>query len=252
MPSHWLGSKRNELIADVLRNFCLIHRSLSLEFREFKSSGLIRFHVMAELLGGEMNQGRLWRLKDSSHLLFRRFKNPSLAGRFLDWALGYIFHECMKLREDAYQQANYVPWFSQMSLNEDLQPEERGLADELYTFGSQTRESMEREVTRITSLLALCRRIFVNYLPEHSDNLMLARFLYDQNELVREVFAEEYAGLIREVYGDRPERLYLLAARSLRHGGRLEKAARAASLAEGFAPNDPDVLHEKKIIASIT
>ena len=248
MPSPWLSSKKNELITDVLRNFCIIHRDLSHEFRHYRQTGQIRYSVLAELLGGEMNQGRLWRLKDSTHLLFRRFRDPTVPGRFLDWAIGYIFHECMKLREDAYQLQNYVPWFSQMSLNTELRADERSLANALYQFGSQTRESIDREVKRIASLLAFCRRIFRHYLPEHSQSHTLARFLYDQDELVRHVFEAEYEQLIQDIYGQRPERLFLLAARSLREGGRLEKARLAVSRAQDVCRSDGDVLHEKEII----
>ena len=250
MSTNWLFSKKNEFVTDLLRNFCIIQKILSRLFDQYYKSGQIDFDELADLLGQEMNQGRLWRLKDSAHLLFSKFPDQDITGQFLDWSIGYIFHECMKLKEDAYQMQNYVPWFESIREDINLNKAERDIAQSLFQLISQTRESIRREIERINFILDKCKTIFINFLPHQRDNFLLARFIYDQNAMVQEVFNDYYQELIKAIYGNSPEDLYLFAAQSLRQGGWIKKAEQALQEAISCNPYNPNVLKEKKIIAN--
>ncbi len=227
MSKSWVKSKFPEFVRDVLRDFCLVSQRLFAEFSRYDQTGQISFNFFRDLLGEEMNKGQLWRLKDTSHVLFRSQARPDRIGLYLDWCIGYIFHECMKLREDAYQQENYRPWFEMMHGNTNLPPEEKLISKELFTVLEQTCESIEREVSRIRFILFHCRRLFTMYLPAHQDNPLLARFFFAQEELVREVFKSSYDELIHGIYQEKPAKLYALAAQSLEQGGWLHEAALA-------------------------
>lgn len=248
MSKAWIRSKRPEFARDVLRDFCLIHQQLDREFGRYDQTGNIDFYFLRDLLGEEMNKGLLWHLKDTAHLLFRNDSKVPVVGQLLDWGLGYIFHECIKLKEDAYQKQNYSPWFQAVQADHDLTPEERLISQELFQLISQTRESIAREVKRIQFILYHCRRMFTFYLSAHSDNALLARFLFDQDTLVRDVFKGGYDALVASIYADGLARLYVLAARSLRQGGWIQDASRAVSLALELDPTGTDVLQEKRII----
>lgn len=214
----WIRSKQPEFVRDILRDFCVVQQLLEHQFLVFDREERVDFEVVREILGIEMDKGLLWRLKDTSHHLFRGNNASGLHGQLLDWCLGYIFHETMKLKEDAYQQQSYGERFS--SIEEEVHGEdERKLLKVLGGVVAQTRESMRREIARIRFIMAACRRLFLEYLPDHRDNALLARFLYDRNELVRRVFSEDYEVLIEVLYGDQPERMYRLAAQSLQLGG---------------------------------
>jgi hypothetical protein len=78
--------------------------------------------------------------------------------------------------------------------------------------------------------------------------MLLARLLVAQNDLVREVFGEEYQGLIAGIYGNQPELMYVLASQSLRQGGWMEEAQAAVAKAILLNPSESLVLQEKKII----
>jgi hypothetical protein len=65
------------------------------------------------------------------------------------------------------------------------------------------------------------------YLPAHRDNPLLARFIYDQNDLVRQVFKSGYDAFIQAIYNDSRDQLFLLAARSLEQGGWHREARQA-------------------------
>ncbi|MFP4391533.1 MAG: hypothetical protein ACOC43_08535 [Desulfohalobiaceae bacterium] len=251
MGSDWLQKKQDELVTDILRNFCYIQQALEQEFQKYKSSGYLDFQRLSELVGNEMNQGRLWRLKDTAHLLFRYLPDPSLSGKFLDWALGYIFHECMKLKEDAYQQQNYAAWFSQLEQDPERSPQEREISKNLYQLVSQTKESIRREVNRITHILNICRKIFIQYLPMHQENALLARFIFTQNDLLRSTFRTAYPRLILAIYGQQQEMLYCLAAKSLRQGGWHNSAANALHQALKVNPKNQMVQQEKRYLEKI-
>ncbi|SMP50452.1 hypothetical protein SAMN06295888_106116 [Desulfonatronum zhilinae] len=228
----WIRSKRSEFVRDILRDFCLSQQVLENQFRMFDAEERLDFEVLREVLGVEMNKGLLWRLKDTAHHLFRTDRDADVHGQLLGWCLGYIFHETMKLKEDAYQREIYGGRFLEFR-QIGLRPEERGIVGELSKVVDQTRESMRREVARIRFIISSSRQLFIRYLPEHGDNALLARLLYDQNSLVRMAFAQDYQALISALYGGRPEKMYHLAAQSLMLGGWEREAVRAEE--EGLA-----------------
>ena len=126
MSTNWLLSKQDSFVRDVLRDFCQVASALESHFAEYDASGEVSFHFFNDILGRQNSKGLLWRLKDTAHLLFRNESSKtSVLGEYLDWALGYIFHECIKLKEDAYQQMNYKPRFGRLQENDALLPEEQ-------------------------------------------------------------------------------------------------------------------------------
>lgn len=251
MSKAWIRAKRGAFVRDVLRDFCLTSRYLEHEFQRFDTTGRLRFEAIRELLGQEMNKGLLWRLKDTSHHLFRNELQTELqaawAGRIIDWCLGYIFHETIKLKEDAYQQATYGQWFHQLK-DGQLSDAEADIGAELSLVVDQTRESIGREVARVRYILAKVRRLLPLYLPRHQDNPLLGRLLFEEEPLVREALGEEYDALLAALYGDAPQHLYVQASLSLRQGGWMTEALRAVAAAEAMAPDDPRVVEEKSIV----
>jgi hypothetical protein len=246
MSKAWIASKRDEFTRDILRDFCQVSIILEKAFIKFDRQQDADFEIFRELLGESMNKGLLWRLKDTAHFAFKAQNPQVLTGQYLDWAIGYIFHECMKIREDAYQLMYYAPWFCSMNANDDLKPEERLLCGELSNCALQTKESIEREIKRVRFILFQCRRLFILYLPLHADNKLLARFLFSQNDLVREVFKSSYDELTTSIYGRTPEKMFLLAAQSLKTGGWHSLAETAEKEAEKIQNRHKDTLPEEK------
>ncbi len=227
MSTSWIKQKRDEFVRDVLRDFCLVSLQLETEFRHYDRHGFTRFSFFKDLLGARTNKGQLWRLKDSAHLLFQNEPKNNVIAHYLDWSIGYIFHECMKLMEDSYQRRHYKPWFESLPPREELEPEEVLIGKELSMLIAQTRESIEREIKRVRFLQFHCRRMLTIYLPDHQNNPLLARFIYDQNDLVRKVFRSGYDALIHAIYHENRDRMYILAAQSFDEGGWHKEARHA-------------------------
>ena len=246
MSKAWIRAKLPEFTRDLVRDFCLMAQELERRFRDFEKTGLIEFEALRTLLGEEMNKGLMWRLKDTGHHLFRNDPKSPLVGRYLDWGLGYIFHETLKLKEDAYQRLYYAPWFKDLEGRSDESVAQ--FTRELGQVLPQTRESIARETARIRFILRQCLGMIPQYLFHHKDNELVARFLFMQNALVREVFGGEYDNLVHGIYGHKPEMLYVLAARSLREGGWMAEAEQAVALALRHNPESRSAKAEKALL----
>jgi hypothetical protein len=232
MPD-WVEGKREFLERDLVRDFFLFVRDLEEQFRRFEESATVSYPALHHLVGDTLSKGLLWRVKDNAQLLFRH--SPVLAGRLLDWTLGYIFHESLKLLEDARLRQSYIPRLA--DLQRETIPD--SLADLLAGFSSiriQTRESIEREVNRLKILISLTISLLRHYFAGRRDHRPLARFLYDYNDLARTVLKGEYHSLLAAVYGDCPGTMYREAAESLLQSARRDEALAALSGALACSP----------------
>ncbi|WP_419785791.1 hypothetical protein [Pseudodesulfovibrio sp.] len=247
MSKAWIQAKHPEFVRDLFKFFCQTCEQLEHQFASFDEDGRIDFELLKDLVGDEMSKGLLWRMKDTAHHVFRNDPHSQLGGQFLDWAMGYIFHETLKLKEDAYQKQNYAPWFHRLHEG-DLSSSEKDITDQFFQVLNQTEESMRREIDRIRFIIDKCRRLLPYYLHRYSDNMLLARYIFSQNETVRAVFKDEYDALIYAIYGSEPERMFILASQSLRLGGWVDQASEAVEYALRKNPGSKMVLQEKKII----
>ncbi len=240
MPQFPGHDKYSSLKRDILCDFCLTCKELEEQFARLEQSGSLSFAIMRDLVGDKMSKGSLWRLKDTSHYLFNAMRltpdrsaaadeteraedpagaRPGLgctakeeAGFLLDWTLGYIFHECVKMTEDAYQLQYYGPRLP-------LLPEGGGSPCEdvlksLAPIVGQSRTSLLRETRRVALLLEQARRLFCLYLSGERDNLSLALFIYDRSSLVLDTFHAYYEDLLKGIYGESLDIFHLQAARA--------------------------------------
>lgn len=248
MSRRWVEANLSEFARDFMRDYCMACSVLEAQFTRFEQSATVSFPVMRDLLGEAMNKGLLWRLKDTAHHLFRNDKDDSPIALMLDWCIGYVFHECLKLKEDAYQHQHYAPQYR--SLHRRLMDEElRAIVEPLGGMLAQTRESMDREIRRIRYILASSRSLLCLYFESHRDNRLLARLIHDRDQLVREIFGEDYSRLVVALYGDRPELLHVHAAEALLDGGRPEEALRAIAAAQALQPDCPEAHALHKLVA---
>ena len=246
MPT-WVQHNHAAFERDVLRDFCRAAAQLSEQLARFAATETISFSALRNMIGEPLNKGLLWRLKDKAHHIFLNAGAVRPAGLLLDWVLGYLFHESLKLMEDAHQRQFYAPQLESLTslrLYPELSSQVKGLLD----IQGQTVESMRRETARLEALLLRARTLFCLYFADCADHRPLARFLHDNNDLARVVFADDYDRLIRTVYGDRPERMHIEAAHSLLESARFTAAAKAVEAALFHNPRCPAALLLKETV----
>ncbi len=237
----WVQKNRADFERDVLRDFCHVSVQLQEQFDRFDATGTLSFSVLRGLIGEPLNKGLLWRLKDKAHHILLRAAPVAPSGLLLDWTLGYIFHETLKLMEDAHQRQYYAPQLRSLN-GAGAAPDIFRVAGALHAILEQTLESMRRETDRITALLSHSRRLFSLYFAAADRHRPLARFLNDNEELAKRSFGEDYETFVVAVYGGEPERLHIEAAHSLLESAREDAATRAVLRALAINPRSADAL----------
>lgn len=143
-----------------------------------------------------------------------------MVGSLIDWCVGYAFHECGKLREDAFQGQHYAIRLIQLARTADFA---RELASPLTPLTDQTAESCKREMNRILHVLRSGMLFLIRYLPTAAENCSVARWLATDRESAMQAFGHLYPGLVRSLYGDNPKHVYTLAACDLLDCGRIDE-----------------------------
>lgn len=249
-------SKSDVFKRDLLRDYALASAELMEQFRRFDESGLISFSIIRGIVGEVGSKGLLWQLKDSAHYLFDNGGGGAApAGRHLDWAIGFLFHECMIMLESSYQMQKYYPaaWHF-------IQHTGKGFLDEadmaamqasLQGLAAETKDNLSRTIRRIRGLLWAINLLMCVYLAGQAGNRPLARLIYDREDLLRVVFGPLYNDLIGGIFGRQPELLPLEAARSLLESGQSARAARAAQKALALNPGCAEATEILDKISSI-
>jgi tetratricopeptide (TPR) repeat protein len=155
-----------------------------------------------------------------------------------DLAVGSLFHEAMKLRENLYQTEIYAPKVR------DLQKAASGEADDLFrdfekilnVAGARLSEALDEA----EELLEHTRAQFRSLLTDYREEPLIARTLFAEREQVAEVFSDGLDGLLAEIWGDASSG-YLAAARSYLESAYFDEAIEALAEAERRSPSGDDV-----------
>jgi hypothetical protein len=224
--------RRNPGLVDIVRDFLAAHqaiRSLSARYRR----GELRFEEVQALFSDE-ETSVLFRLKERCHALFRPGHDSSRVAMrrevLFDLAVGSLFHEAMKFRENFYQREVYGPRVR--ALRDAAQGEADELFEEFEKILSQVSERLEEGLDETETLLDQTRKQLSVLLAEHRADGHVTRCLLENPELVEEVFAEGLDSLLTEVHGSAAAG-YELAGHSYVASGYFEDAERCFAEAVG-------------------
>ncbi len=254
--SQWRIQNHTILARDLLRDFCAVYAIIMEQEQRFAHSQSISYAVLRELLGEAVSKGVFWRLKDTAHHLFRKsthgkrsFEGYGMSEDYaigghgeedathvlesmVDWCVGYAFHECCKLREDAFQLQHYSTRLEQL---QKRAPSHAATMEHLLPFTSQTKQSIAREMKRILGVLEQVKELFLTYYATHGNNAAVARFIGSEKTLVEQCFGDAFPAFMQALYGDTPWRLYVLAATHCLEGGHRSMALEFVQQAQNLA-----------------
>ncbi|MDH5297586.1 MAG: hypothetical protein OEV91_01020 [Desulfobulbaceae bacterium] len=212
--NQWVASRRHLFIRNLLKEFFETFDTFSRIYGNYITLQEASFAEIDRLVGTESRKGLLWQLKDSSHRLWQQADpKEELHGCLLDWALGSLFHEAMKLKENIYMYQYYRPLAEEMGA--------RGGSGGASVFGVEGSRFIERTGREIGKQMESIGALFgrANYLlrlmvPEQADNHLLARLLVEEEELVATLWGESIEALFAEMYPLLPESGFCTAGRS--------------------------------------
>jgi hypothetical protein len=229
-------------IVEIVRDFLHAHRELR-AIGALHRSGELHFDRVKGLVG-DGEEAVLFRLKERCHTLFRE-EGGGQVGReaLFDLAIGALFHEAMKFRENFYQLAVYGPKVRALRATaredgEELFREfEKILADSSVRLAEALHETEILLQQTAVELQALLRK--------QSHNGLVARLLVEQGGEVAGVFGRDLPRFLEEVFGGVAEG-YERAARSYLESGYFGEAAEAfaTALAEGGGGAEPSALRD--------
>ena len=232
----WFEEKRALWVKNLLKDFHKTYKRFIDLYGQYITSQQVSFEEIDQLVGSENRPGLLWRLKDKCHRLWRDVDPAEeVNGCLLDWVMGSLFHEAMKLKENAYVYQYYRPLAEKMTAG----PGGRGLK----ICGMECERFMERTATEIQKQMENLSLMFgrANYLlrlmmPEQAQNTILLRYLIEHEEVVIQLWSENLTELLADMFFGAPEQGYCAAAKSYLQDHWQERARMAYSKALALNP----------------
>jgi len=217
---------------DVVRDFLSAHRELRRLFALFRE-GKLRFEDLDPVFVDDEGSV-LFRLKERCHALFRPRAGRSHAARhrevLFDLAVGSLFHEAMKFRENFYQRDVYGPQVR--AVRDQANEEADALFGEFEKILAAVSARLGEGLEEALALLAQTRSQLALLLGEHAGDGLVMRCLIEHRELAEEVFGEDLDALLGRLQRGRAAEGFALAGRSYLESGHYVEAERAFADAE--------------------
>lgn len=240
-------------IVDVVRDFLAAHRALRSMLARFRAGEPC--FAEAALLVGESDASLLFRLKERCHAVLRPDAHGAAIRRgiLVDLAVGSLYHEAVKFRENLYQQEVYAPRIRRLAEASASDARESERADQAGASGPlleeferillASQDRLQEALEETDALLDLTRAQIRLMLDEQRGDGLLARFLCEHPELVDQTYPEGHEALLRDIYGD-VAAAFMLGARSY-----LESAyfAEAVVLLREVLRRDPGNEHATRL-----
>jgi hypothetical protein len=229
------------VLVDILRTFLAADQSMRRIFARYRA-GLLSFDEVQRLVGDD-ERSVLFRLKERCHALFRGGdRAPGIATQreaLFDLAVGSLFHEAMKFRENLYQRTVYGPKIH--ALRSQSGAEAEGIFEEFEKILAAAAVRLDEALHETEALLVHTRAQFRALLAVHAENDLVARFLVEERALVEEVLGDELDDVLASIHGTAALG-YARAARSYLHSGFFVPARRALAEALARDPGCSDLL----------
>jgi hypothetical protein len=229
-------------LVHIVRDFLAAHRLMKVLIARNRQ-GVLRFEELRELVGDD-ERSVLFRLKERCHAAFRNSSEASgLALQreaLFDLAVGSLFHEAMKLRENFYQREVYAPRVRA------LRSRAGGDAPELFEEFDRLLDGvsarLEDGLRESEALLARTVEQLRLLLSVNRGDGAVARFLLENDAPVCAAFESPLEAVLSQIYGSAAA-AYALAGRSYLESGyyaaaveALERAAKEDADCSELAP----------------
>jgi len=223
---------RTPRLVDIVRDFVAADRALCDLVSRYRRGELEWQPVRALVADDE--ESPLFRLKERSHALFRsEAEGVQVAPHrevLFDLAVGSLFHEAMKFRENFYQRVVYGPRVR--DLKRQAGAEAEALFSEFEKIFEAGADALDTGAAETEALLERSREQLLDLLAQHRQDGHVARYLVTQSEQVEAALGRDLARILEAVYGDEAAG-WEVAGRSYVGSGYFEEAGAALREALG-------------------
>jgi hypothetical protein len=189
---------RDRNIIEIVRGLLFSEVAFQEIFKKYKQ-GRLRFSDIG-LWVDDKGQSLLYNLKEQCHSLFRyQGKKPIYKNEWLlDLAIGSIFHEAMKLRENIYQMEVYRPKYLQYKSKFGKTGYEKNYIQLFERIILKAKQGVAEGMEETQSLFKDAMAQLIDLFRESFQNIFLVRFLLENSTLLQEVYGSKK---IKEIFG---------------------------------------------------
>jgi tetratricopeptide (TPR) repeat protein len=221
-------------LVEMVREFLAAHRLLR-RVSERYHAGRLSFDEVGELVGDD-ERSILFRLKERCHDLFRGERADDGIGptALFDLAVGSLFHEAMKFRENFYQRSAYGPKVH--ALRKAAVRDESGLLNEFEKLIRGAGVRIDESLQELDTLLGQTTTQFRILLAAHTGEGPVARVVAARSRELAEMFGTSAEALLEDLYGSAAA-AWSRAGHSFLASGFFSEAARALEQAAQLGPS---------------
>ncbi|PID71936.1 MAG: hypothetical protein CSB34_04625 [Desulfobulbus propionicus] len=225
--SSWLEERHHFFVRQIISDFLTLNERFHTLYQQYaitclqsgtpeqqlldQSAESLREEFFAQLslvLGTETNKGQLWRLKDTCHSVWPESERQrDIHGSLVDWLIGSLFHEAMKLKENIYLIGKYG---SSDFLQDNQSSEPLLMSRPGYSPFTQLLDTQDifhsisvDTILQIERLLNLFERgvyLFRVMVPGLVENDLVIRLLTEQEQLIEKIWGESLADLFQDIF----------------------------------------------------
>ncbi|MGV1100858.1 hypothetical protein ACUUL3_15785 [Thiovibrio sp. JS02] len=239
----WFEERRSLFLKNMFKGFSETFCRFRTLYGHYTANRAVSFAEIDHLVGTENRKGRLWDLKDRCHQLWRDADpQADLNGCLLDWLLGSIFHEAMKLKENSYMLQYYAPLAETMKDRHGGSAKFCGVG--CQRFMERTISEIEHQMESLGFMFGRANYLLRTMLLAQADNPILLRYLVENPEIPQELWSESLEDLLADMFPQGPEYGFCTAARSYQEGDWYAKAQATYLKALAINPDCHEARHQ--------
>jgi hypothetical protein len=184
---------RDRKILEIVRGL-LLSEVVFQEILKKNKEGRLLFSDIGNWVD-DKGESLLYNVKEQCHAIFRYIETGPFHKKewLLDLAIGSIFHEAMKLRENLYQIEVYRPKYLQYKLKAGKSAYERSYLQQFERIISKAEQGLGEGMEETRSLFRDAMAQLIDFFKESAGNRYLVRFLLENQPLLRKVYGSKRA-----------------------------------------------------------
>ena len=235
---------RNRNLLEMVRRLLLAEVAFQEILKKHKE-GKFHFSDIGNWVD-DRGQSLLYNLKEQSHSLFRvGAKGPVHRNEWLlDLAIGSIFHEAMKLRENIYQMEVYRPRYLQFKskMGKTTYGYERNYVQQFERIIARSEQGVQEGMEETRSLFGDAIEQLIDFFKKNSKNPYLVRFLLEHQSLLQRVYGNKKSQeIFNLMFKNGLLEAYDRAGRSYLQGGHYDLSSLYFSKALRIEPSDHEL-----------
>jgi len=221
MSNQWILERREVFERDLIQDFFEAKLFFDTVERAFQQNGTVSFEQFDTWVGSDENKGPLWLLKDHSQRLYRTASNAGgLYENLFDWTVGSIFHETIKLKEEAYQIESYKPLLEMKVQNRTCDETLGVIIQEYFILIERAKEAVPAAVQNIAALFTKALYHLYEIICTGRDNMLVLLLLLEEEKTAARVFGrDKYRALLGRMFPEGPHAPWIAAGRYYVEGG---------------------------------